>query len=93
MDRSPVSITVLRRPGQQPVWGVSWGEIIDSSARPPQRETLRWFRLACSMPASLPSNANLARDAAARRLAEDDYGFVMQQLGACDRAITEPVAS
>lgn len=89
-DRSPVSITVLRRPGQPPVWGVSWGEIIDSSARPPQRDTLRWYRLACALPRELPSSANLARDADARRLADADYVFVMQQLGPCDRAITDP---
>lgn len=88
-SRSPVSITVLRRPGQAPVWGVSWGEIIDSSARPPQRDTLRWYRLACALPQRLPSSANLARDPEARRLAEADYGFVMQQLGPCTRAITQ----
>lgn len=91
-DRSPVSITVLRRPGQDPVWGVSWGEIIDSSARAPQPQTLRWYRLACALPARLPSSANLARDAEARHLAEADYSFVVQQLGPCERAITEPPA-
>lgn len=88
-DRSPVSITVLRRPGQPTTWGVSWGEIIDSSARPPLRDTLRWYRLACSLPARLPSAANLARDPETRRLAEADYRFVMDQLGPCSRAITE----
>ncbi|MHA7820434.1 MAG: hypothetical protein ACX930_12375 [Erythrobacter sp.] len=88
-SRSPVSITVLRRPGQRPVWGVSWGEIIDSSARAPQRDTLRWYRLACSLPAQLPSSANLAREPEARRLAEADYALVVQQLGPCARAITE----
>lgn len=87
-DRSPVSLTVLRRPGQTPVWGVSWGEIIDSSARAPARGTLRWYRLACSLPQSLPSNANLARETAARRLADADYAFVVQQLGQCERSIT-----
>ncbi len=89
-DRSPVSVTVLRRPGQRPVWGVSWGEIIDSSSRPPQPSTLRWYRLACALPQSLPSNTNLARDASARRLAQADYAFVMDELGSCPRAITEP---
>lgn len=87
-DRSPVSITVLRRPGQPPAWGVSWGEIIDSAARAPQRETLRWYRLACSLPDRLPSSANLARDPAARRLAQADYRFVIDALGPCERAIT-----
>ena len=87
-DRSPVSITILRRPGQRPVWGVSWGEIIDSAARPPAPETLRWYRLACALPAQLPSNANLARDPAARRLAAGDYAFMLEQLGPCERRIT-----
>ncbi len=89
-DRSPVSLTVLRRPGQSPVWGVSWGEIIDSAASAPQRDTLRWYRLACALPPALPSNANLARDPAARRLAEGDYAFILSQLGPCTRAITQP---
>ncbi|WP_234029580.1 hypothetical protein [Erythrobacter sp. THAF29] len=88
-DRSPVSISVLRRPGLDPVWGVSWGEIIDSAARAPQPGTLRWYRLACSLPSELPSSANLARDADARRLAATDYRFVIEQLGPCERAITE----
>lgn len=87
-DGSPVSLTILRRPGQPPQWGVSWGEIIDSSARPPQPETLRWYRLACALPAQLPSSANLARDPAARRLAAGDYAFVREALGPCERRIT-----
>lgn len=89
-DASPVSVTVLRRPGQRPVWGVSWGEIIDSSARAPERDTLRWYRLACALPEILPSSANLARDPAGRRLASEDYAYVVQQLGPCERAITAP---
>lgn len=87
-NRAPVSITILRRPGQQPQWGVSWGEIIDSAARPPEPETLRWYRLACSLPAQLPSNANLAREPEARRLATGDYAFVREALGPCERRIT-----
>jgi hypothetical protein len=88
-NRSPVSISVLRRPGQRVQWGVSWGEIIDSSARPPAPETLRWYRLACALPPQLPSNANLARDAAERRLAASDYAFVRQALGPCTREVTQ----
>ncbi|MEE4316744.1 MAG: hypothetical protein V2I74_07155 [Erythrobacter sp.] len=88
-NRSPVSITILRRPGQQVQWGVSWGEIIDAAARPPEPESLRWYRLACALPARLPSNANLARDPAARRLAVADYAFVIAALGPCERRITQ----
>lgn len=89
-DTSPVSVTVLRRPGQPPAWGVSWGEIIDSSARAPQRETMRWYRMACFLPDALPSAVNLARDPEARRLAEGDYAYVMDALGPCSRSITQP---
>lgn len=88
-NRSPVSITVLRRPGQKVQWGVSWGEIIDSAARPPQPETLQWYRLACALPEQLPSSANLAREAEERRLAASDYAFVRQALGPCERRITQ----
>ncbi|MEL6529098.1 MAG: hypothetical protein AAGK01_07775 [Pseudomonadota bacterium] len=87
---SPVSVSVIRRPGQSPAWGVSWGEIIDSSARPPSSGTLRWYRLACALPERLPSSANLARDPVARRLAAQDYAFVIDQLGPCKRRVTEP---
>ncbi|MGY6550927.1 MAG: hypothetical protein ACXIT4_03415 [Erythrobacter sp.] len=87
---APASLTILRRPSQVPVWGISWGEIIDSAARAPQRGTLGWFRLACSLPPQLPSSANLARDVAARRLASGDYAFVLDQLGPCERRITRP---
>jgi hypothetical protein len=89
-NRSPVSITVLRRPGQRAQWGVSWGEIIDSAARPPAPETLRWYRLACALPAQLPSGANLAREAEVRRLAASDYAFVREALGPCTRTVTAP---
>lgn len=84
-DRSPVSITVLRRPGREPVWGVSWGEIIDQSARPPLANTLEWYRLACALPARLPGNANLSREVDDRRQAERDYALVLGSLGPCVR--------
>ncbi len=87
-NRAPVSLTILRRPGQRVQWGVSWGEIIDSAARPPAPETLRWYRLACALPPQLPSNANLAREAAERRLAAGDYAYVISQLGPCERRVS-----
>lgn len=89
VDGSPVSISVLRRPAQQPYWGVSWGEIIDSAARAPRPMTIRWYRLACSLPPSLPSGANLSRDRVQRMQAERDYRFVMQALGPCPRNLPQ----
>ena len=85
-DGSPVSLTILRRPNREPVWGVSWGEIIDQSARAPAANTLEWYRLACALPANLPSGAILSRDPAERAQAERDYAFVLGGLGPCVRA-------
>jgi len=81
------SLSILRRPGREPVWGVSWGEIIDSAARPPRPETVEWFRLACALPPSLPPSANLSRDPAERAQAARDYTFVLGSLGPCARSI------
>lgn len=84
---APASITVLRRPGRSPVWGVSWGEIIDAAARPPEPETIGWFRLACALPAQLPADALYSDDPAARRQAAADYVLVKQSLGPCERRL------
>ncbi|MDE1468605.1 hypothetical protein [Aurantiacibacter sp. D1-12] len=82
---APVSLTVLRRPGMEPQWGVSLGEIVDTSARPPERESLAWFRFACSLPADLPADAFLQSDRTAQQRAREDYAFVLRALGPCER--------
>ena len=81
----PVSATIIRRPGQEPTWGVSFSEIVDQSAVPPQRDTLAWYRLACFLPQELPGEANLSRDADTRAQAAEDYRYMMTQLGPCPR--------
>ena len=83
----PVSLTVVRRPGMAPVWGVSYSEIVDQAARPPEQGTLAWYRLACFLPRELPRGANLAQDSASRSRAAADYTFVLQQLGPCPRTL------
>jgi len=83
----PVSLTVVRRPGMEPTWGVSWSEIVDQSARPPAPETVEWSRLACFLPAQLPSAAFLQTDRASRSRAEADYRYIKDQLGDCPRLL------
>lgn len=80
---APISLSVLRRPGEQRRWAVALGEIVDDAAGPPARDTLLWFRLACGLPRELPasSTANEAPDNAAT--AREDYAFVLEQLGRC----------
>jgi hypothetical protein len=84
----PVSLTVIRRPGMDPQWGVSWSEIVDQSARPPEPETVEWYRLACFLPPQLPRDAFLQDDRAARVRAEGDYRYILDQLGGCPRIRT-----
>lgn len=81
----PAALTVVRRPGMAPRWGVSWTELVDQSARPAERDTIAWYRLACSLPATLPAGSNLASDPADRARAAQDYRFVIEQLGPCSR--------
>ncbi len=81
----PVSLNVVRRPKMAPEWGVSWTELVDQSAKPPQPGTLAWYRLACFLPAKLPYDSILSRDGASRVLASEDYSYVLDQLGPCTR--------
>ena len=81
----PVSLTVIRRPGQSPMWGVSWSEIVDQAARPPQPGTLAWYRLACFLPDALPRSAILSQDRVSLQRAAEDYGYIRSQLGPCPR--------
>jgi hypothetical protein len=87
---APVSLLVLRRPNQPQRWAVSFGDIVDEGAGPPQRETLGWYRLACGLPRQLPASALETQDEQGARLAAEDYQFVLRSLGPCRGA---PAAS
>lgn len=82
----PISISVLRRPGEQPRWSVALGEMIDAAAREPSRESLLWYRLACTLPPTLPRQALADSDPGEARAIEADYRFVRDRLGPCSRA-------
>ena len=81
----PVSLSILRRPGETPRWAVATGEMVDEAAAPPARDTLLWYGLACFLPAALPaaSVAELGDDGA--RAASADYAVVRDGLGPCVR--------
>ena len=90
INDDPAAISVVRRPGMAPVWGVSFSEIVDQAVRVPARGSLAYYRLACALPTSLPGEANLARDPADRARAVDDYRYVLSQLGPCTRMREAP---
>jgi hypothetical protein len=81
----PVSISVVRRPGEPTRWGVSFSEIVDQAAQPPHPRTLAWYRLACSLPAAVPDRAAISPAEADRRIAAEDYALVLRELGPCIR--------
>lgn len=84
-EGAPVAITVSRKTGEPPRWSVSFSEVVETDAKPPARETLGWYRLACFLPRRLPATANLSEGETARQQAEADYQLVLQELGACER--------
>ncbi len=89
-DGSPASVTVVRRPGQLTSWGVSFSEIVDQAARPPARDTLGWYRLACFLPRAVPAGLQIAGSPRDQSLAREDYAMVTAQLGSCPRSRTPP---
>ncbi|ODP37063.1 hypothetical protein BFL28_19075 [Sphingomonas turrisvirgatae] len=82
---APISLSILRRPGEQRRWAVALGEIVDDAAGPPPRDTLLWYRLACGLPRALPASSLSEQEPANATLARDDYAFVLAQLGSCAR--------
>ncbi len=85
-EERPVSLSILRRPGEGPRWAVSLAEMVDENAAAPRPETLLWYRLACTLPATLPrqSFASAPREEVAAIQA--DYRLVLTSLGPCTRS-------
>ena len=81
----PISISILSRPGQAKRWAVSTGDVIDESAIAPTRNTLLWYRLACSLPKALDARLVESGDATDIGRAQVDYRFVIDSLGPCGR--------
>ena len=84
-EERPVSLSVLRRPGETPRWAVALSEIVDDSAAPPAAETLLWYRLACTLPRALPARSYADVDPAEARAIQADYRLVLERLGPCAR--------
>ena len=84
-DERPISLNVLRRPGEQPRWSVALSRMVDEAAAPPAPDTLLWYRLACTLPGRLPGDVlrNSAPEEA--QAIQADYRLVMEGLGACTR--------
>lgn len=85
-DGRPVSLSILRRPGELPRWAVSLSEIVDDAAAPPQRDTLLWYRLACTLPRLVPTQSLAESGVAEAAAIQGDYRLVLEGLGPCTRS-------
>jgi hypothetical protein len=79
----PISLSVIRKQDQTPVWTVSLSEVVEDALPPPPRDSFLWYRLACGLPAELPSDMLAGLDTADAAAVRDDYAFVQKGLGAC----------
>lgn len=84
-DSRPVSLSILRRPDERPRFAVALGEMVDEAAGPPKPNTLLWYRLACTLPATLPQTSTASLSPEEADLARTDYRLVIASLGACVR--------
>ena len=87
-NNQPISLNVLRRPGEQPQWSVALSEIIDDNARAPAPQSLLWYRLACFLPPRMPGRAIASLSESDARAVREDYKLVLSKLGPCGRTIT-----
>ena len=88
----PAALSILRRPGEEPRWSVALSEIIDSSAPPPPRDSLLWYRLACALPPQLPGRSTASLEPRDADAAKADYAVVIAGLGPCRGAAMGEVA-
>ncbi len=84
-DNRPISLNVLRRPGETPRWSAALAEIVDDAAAPPAPNSFLWYRLACTLPARLPAEALREASEDEARAIQADYRVVMEGLGPCLR--------
>lgn len=81
----PITLTIERRGNAPPQWAVAFGEIIDASAARPAPRTLRWYRLACGLPRTIPQQILRGSSADDARAIAADYALVLASIAPCDR--------
>jgi hypothetical protein len=84
-DGRPISLSILRRPGERPRWSVALSEIVDEAAAPPAPDTLLWYRLACTLPRLLPPPSLSEASPDEAQAIAADYRLVIEGLGRCVR--------
>lgn len=85
-DGRPVSLSVLRRPGETPSWSFASTEIVDEASQAPASNSLQWYRLACGLPQGLPRQSFTDAGPAEVIAIKADYRLVREGLGPCPRS-------
>lgn len=80
-DGRGATLVVTNRPGSPRRVALSRGDVIDESAAGVRSGTLLWYRLACTLPATLPVKAGGDDRALAA-----DWAAAMSSLGPCQRS-------
>lgn len=83
-DSRPISFNIVRKAGAEPQWSLALSEVVGQAVSPPPRDTLLWYRLACTLPAALPDSA-VTQSGDDATIAREDYALVVRSLGTCDR--------
>lgn len=81
----PIALVVLARPGVDRQLSVATGDIIDEAAHGIEPGSLLWYHLACGLPPTLPESSTSTLDADDARAVREDYRWVLEKIGACDR--------
>ena len=84
-NKQPISLSIIRRPDEQPLFNTALGEVVGDIAKMPTPNTLLWYRLACGLPADLPPDSVTGLSPSAAQSAQRDYADFMAALGACAR--------
>ena len=82
---SQISLSIISKPDEQPLLGVSLGEIVDEAASLPKADTPLWYRLACFLPGQLPVKALAGQAPPDAAAAAKDYAAFLKALGPCSR--------
>lgn len=85
-NAAPISLSIIRKPDEQPRFSASLGEIVDDSASLPPPGTMLWYRLACGLPEGLSDRALRGLESADAQAATRDYAAFREALAPCDKA-------
>lgn len=80
----PVSLIILRRPGQAPRYRMVTGDIINETDGEIRPASLLWYHVACTLPATLPSDMGEGQPEEHRAALVRDYASLRADIGACD---------